>query len=192
MKFLPRLRRAAGFTVIELMTVLAIAAILAVAAAPSFSEFLAKRRVEGVASELVTDLHYTRSEAVSRNEPVRMTFGTDCYVIHRALVPSFSATVATCDRTSKSVNPAAAEIKTVQLDAGRPITIAPVVTHFEFDPVRGTVANDLSPPGPGSVDVRSTAGTAWQLRAVLTLMGRVATCSPQGAGNLPGYSTNCL
>ncbi len=72
---------AGGFTIVELMVVLAIAAILIVVAAPSFSEFLSRRRVEGVASELVTDLHYTRSEAVSRNERVGMYYGTDGYLI---------------------------------------------------------------------------------------------------------------
>jgi len=180
-----------GFTIIELMAVVAVLALLAALAAPSFAEFLSKRRVDGVASELVTDLQYARSEAVSRNEAVRLTFGTDCYVIHRALVPSNSATVATCTRTSKSVTPAAAEIKTVQLTTGQPLTIEPAVAFFEFEPVRGTAQNDLSPPAAGSVDVRSTSGTAWRLRAVLTLMGRPATCSPSGSGYFTGYSTNC-
>jgi hypothetical protein len=39
--------------------------------------------------------------------------------------------------------------------------------------------------------VRSTTGTAWLLRAVLTAMGRVDTCSPGGAGHVTGYSTDC-
>ena len=181
---------AAGFTIIELMIVVAIAAILAVVAAPSFSEFLSKRRVDGAMSELVTDIYYARSEAVSRNETLRMTFGTDCYVIHRTLVPSFSATVATCTRATKSITPPAAEIKTVQLDAGRPLTLDPgALTFFEFDPVRGTAINSAA-SASGSVNVRSTAGTPWQLSAVLTLMGRVETCNPSSASYVTGYA-NC-
>jgi type IV fimbrial biogenesis protein FimT len=189
---------AAGFTLIELMIVVAIAAILIVIAAPSFNEFLAKRRVEGAMSELVTDIHYTRSEAVSRNEAVRMTFGTGCYVIHRALIPSASATVATCTRTTKSIDPAAAEIKTVQLDANRPVAMVPTVEFFEFDPVRGTATNNLGANGSVEVCVKNpasescgSAATAWKLRAVLTLMGRVETCSPAGAGYFSGYASNC-
>ena len=191
MKPLRRNHRIRGFTLIELLSVVAVLAILALVAAPSFGEFLSKRRVDGVTSELVTDLQYARSEAVSRNEAVRLTFGTDCYVIHRALVPSSSATVATCDRASKSITPAAAEIKTVQLAVGNPLTIDPAVAFFEFDPVRGMAQNDLSPPAAGTVDVRSTTGTAWRLRAVLTMMGRVATCSPGGTGYFGGYSNDC-
>ncbi len=190
-----RTSRAAGFTIIELMIVVAIVAILAVVAAPSFTDFLSKRRVDGTMSELVTDIYYARSEAVSRNETLRMTFGTDCYVIHRTLVPSFSATVATCTRNSKSITPPAAEIKTVQVDAGRPLTIdasaliAGPDMFFEFDPVRGTAINSAA-SASGAVSVRSTAGTPWQLSAVLTLMGRVETCNPSTTGYVSGYA-NC-
>jgi prepilin-type N-terminal cleavage/methylation domain-containing protein len=183
--------QAAGFTIIELMVVVAIAALLAVAAAPSFSEFLSKRRVDGVMSELVTDMHFARSESVSRNENVSITFGTDCYVIHRTLVPSNSATVAICTRTTRTVTPAVAEIKTVQLDVGWPLTIDPgALTFVEFEPVRGTAINS-SGSSTAVVNVRSTTGIAWLLRAVLTTMGRVETCSPSGAGQMPGYSASC-
>lgn len=178
-----------GFTIVELMIVVAIAAILIAAAAPSFSEFMSRRRVEGVASELVTDLHYTRSEAVSRNEAVGMFFGTDCYVIYRVRIPpsdpAASPTVATCTRTTKSITPAAAELKTVQLDAGRPVSLSPGgATNVEFDPVRGMASNSAGDDA-ASVDVRSTSGTAWRLRAVLTIMGRAETCRPVDA---PGFS----
>jgi type IV fimbrial biogenesis protein FimT len=187
----PHPTRRAGFTTIELMIVLTIAAVLIAFAAPSFADFLSKRRVDGVMAELVTDLHYARSEAVSRNAPVRITFGPRCYVIHLA-----SASSAECDASTaaptKTIAPTAAEIKTVQLQAGRPLAIDTGTSPFfiEFDPVRGTVANSAG-TGPASVAVRSTTGTAWLLRAVLTAMGRVDTCSPGGAGHVTGYSTDC-
>ena len=183
----------AGFTIIELLTVVAIAAILIAIAAPSFNEFLAKRRVEGTMAELVTDIQYARSEAVSRNAPVRMTFGTGCYVIHLA---SGTATASTC-----AIDPVSAEIKTVPIDTTR-LFLKPVasLTHFQFDPVRGMASNDSSPAGNGRVEVCvrnaagtdcGTAATAWRLAAVLTVMGRVETCSPGGAGHFPGYSSTC-
>jgi len=174
-----------GFTIIELMVVVAIAAVLIALAAPSFAEFLSKRRVDGVMAELATDLQYARSEAVSRNTPVRVTFGSEngCYVIHLA-----SAASAQCTRNSSTITPAAAEIKVVQLDADRALTIDPgTLTYLEFDPVRGTVVNSAA-ASSGSVVVRSTSGTAWELRVLLTLMGRVAICSPGGAGKVVGYS----
>ena len=177
-----------GFTIIELMVVVAIAAILIVAAAPSFSEFLSRRRVEGLTAELVTDLHYTRSEAVSRNESVGMFFGTDCYVIYRVRVPTASPTVATCTRTTKSITPAAAELKTVQLDAGRPVSMSPGgAANVEFDPVRGMVTNSAG-DDTASVDVRSTSGRPWRLRAMLTIMGRAETCRPADAPGFAGWA----
>ena len=71
-----------GVTLVELITVVAIMAILLAVAVPSFTGLLSKKRVEGALMVLATDLQYARSEAVQRNASVRMTFGAGCYVIH--------------------------------------------------------------------------------------------------------------
>ena len=59
------MRRQRGFTLIELLIVLAVTAVLASLVAPSFNEQLSRRRIEGVATELSTDLHFARSHATS-------------------------------------------------------------------------------------------------------------------------------
>ena len=187
--------RTTGFTIIELLVAVAIAAILIALAAPSFAEFLAKRRVEGTTSELVTDMQFARSEAVSRNAPVRITFGSGCYVIHLKSV-TVDADPPTCE-----TDPADSDIKTVRIDASR-LFLKPEggLRYFEFDPVRGTAANDLKSPGNGRIEVcvanasRDGCGTAahdWKLMVVLTLLGRVETCSPSGTGYMYGYSNSC-
>ena len=55
-------------------------------AVPSFERSIERRRLEGTAAQLETDVHYARSLAVARNAPVRMSFsapaGATCYVIH--------------------------------------------------------------------------------------------------------------
>lgn len=59
-----------GFTLVELMVVLAIAAILAVVAAPAFSELIIGQRARAAASALQDSLWIARSEAIKRNRSV--------------------------------------------------------------------------------------------------------------------------
>jgi len=68
-----RTRGSAGFTMIELLVTVAIAAILAALAAPSFSDLIASQRAKAVASELYVALLRARSEAVTRNANVTLS-----------------------------------------------------------------------------------------------------------------------
>jgi type IV fimbrial biogenesis protein FimT len=63
-------RRARGFTIPELMTVIAIMGIMGAVAAPSFSDLVASQRAKGAAADVFTSLLRTRSEAIKRNMPV--------------------------------------------------------------------------------------------------------------------------
>lgn len=56
-----------GFTLVELMTVVAVVAVLASLAAPSFSRLIASNNVRSAASDLQMALLRARNEAVSRN-----------------------------------------------------------------------------------------------------------------------------
>lgn len=66
-------RSRAGFTLIELMVVVAIVAILSSIAAPSFKEIIASQRIKSLGSDLLTALTRTRSEAIKRNAEVTLT-----------------------------------------------------------------------------------------------------------------------
>lgn len=173
-----RTARSRGFTMIELMIVIALAAIVLALAVPSFTATLAKKRMEGVASELGTDIQYARSEAVQRNAPVRIIVGSNCYTIH---------TVGTTNATSC----------TLLITDGVPLkalTVQDGATAFaftsnnskafiEFEPVRGMAADSAGADSSGRVDVTSSSGP-WQLRAEVTQMGRVRNCSPNSS--IPG------
>ncbi len=60
-------RQVTGFTLIELMVTVAVAAILAVLAAPSFREYLLNQRVKNASYDLISALTLARSEAITRN-----------------------------------------------------------------------------------------------------------------------------
>jgi type IV fimbrial biogenesis protein FimT len=111
-------RAQTGFTMIELMTVIVIVGILAVLAIPAFGEQLARRRLEGAATDLSTDLQFARTQAVGRRGTTQLiteSGGTQYRVI-------------TAEGT-----------KTVVLPAGITVTDGITVTYDHF---RGTADAD--------------------------------------------------
>jgi type IV fimbrial biogenesis protein FimT len=176
----PQRLRQAGFTLIELMVVVALVAILLALAAPSFRDTIARNRLEGVASELATDFQYARSEAVSRNAQVGLFVGTNCYTVF---------TVGSTDATScTALGTGATAIKSVNIDTGSAIGLAFASNNtkafIQFDPVRGIAADSAGADWSGSVTVSSGVGL-WQLRTEVTNFGRVKTCSP--SATFKGY-----
>src|SRR5258705_11733053 len=75
-----------GITLIEAAVVLAVTAIIASSAAPSLQRLIDGRRLEGTAAQLAADIQLIRTEAVARNEALRLSFHAvaagSCYVIH--------------------------------------------------------------------------------------------------------------
>jgi type IV fimbrial biogenesis protein FimT len=170
-----------GFTIIELMIVIVVVAVLLTLAIPAFREFIARNRLEGVVSELVTDLQYARSEAVSRNENVGLLTGAagTCYTIYQDVSPL----VGSCNCTGAGATPVctggALAIKTVGFD-GTGVS-ATATTMFRFEPVRGSLT------GAATNAVLSSSVGGWQLQADVMAVGRVKACSP--SGTFKGYPT---
>jgi len=69
-----------GFTLIELMVVLAIVVILASIAVPSFTQLIAKQRLSSVKAELFSSLVRTRSEAIKLNQDVTLQPATGGWI----------------------------------------------------------------------------------------------------------------
>jgi type IV fimbrial biogenesis protein FimT len=66
----PRLQ--AGYTLIELMVVVAIVGILSAVAVPNFSQMMQRQRVDSQVSALVSAMRSTRAEAVKRGQQVTL------------------------------------------------------------------------------------------------------------------------
>lgn len=178
-----------GFTLIELMVVVALGAIILALAVPSFTSMVPRKRMEGVASELATDIQYARSEAAQRNVPVRVTIGTYCYVI--TAQPTSGTPTSSCTQTGAStIGAGATELKTVQITSGTSLALTSTnsLGYFEFDPVRGMAIDAGGTDTTGYVAVTNTAGN-WQIQAKVWKQGRVKLCSPNGT--VTGLATDC-
>lgn len=73
MKCSARTRRSTGFTLIELMVTVAVVAVFASLAGPSFRQLIATQRVRSGVSALSESLWLARSEALKRNASVSFT-----------------------------------------------------------------------------------------------------------------------
>jgi len=79
------MRRTAGFTLIELLVAVAVVAVLLTLAGPAMYDYMLVQRLKSINSQLVTDLNFARSEAVTRNTFLRVVFDSDsnvtCYTL---------------------------------------------------------------------------------------------------------------
>jgi type IV fimbrial biogenesis protein FimT len=61
-----------GFTLLELMLVVAIGSILLAIAVPTMGNFIRNSRITSAANDVMAGLHFTRSEAIKRRMPVTL------------------------------------------------------------------------------------------------------------------------
>lgn len=66
-----------GFTLLELMVVLAIAGVLFAVGIPAMGNFIRNSRITGAANDVMAALHFARSEAIKRRLPVTLCTSTD-------------------------------------------------------------------------------------------------------------------
>jgi type IV fimbrial biogenesis protein FimT len=74
--FLPVTQRIRGFTLIELVVTMAVAAILVAIAVPNMRTFIQNGRLNTQANDLIGDLSLARSEAIKRRSNVGITTST--------------------------------------------------------------------------------------------------------------------
>ncbi len=66
-----------GFTLIELLVVIALVAVMAALAAPSFRDFIVRRKLESVTSEFQSDIMRARTTAMNKNICVTMCMSSN-------------------------------------------------------------------------------------------------------------------
>jgi prepilin-type N-terminal cleavage/methylation domain-containing protein len=171
-----------GFTLVELMVVVAISVILLAIAVPSFQGVIARQRVKGVTTELLANIDYAKTSAVQRQYPVEVLFGMSatmtCYVVwsRPGAIGSCSCLTGTC------AGPAVGLIF-VQLPRSSGVTVRPsgLAQRLPFYQVRG-LSNQLN-PNATSIDVVGQQGGRLQIN--VNPAGRITTCSPDAS--ISGY-----
>ncbi len=164
-----------GFTLVELMVAIAIFAILATMAVPSFNSFIDKYRVKRAADTLSAFMINTKSEAIKRNKNVSAVItgggATWCVGMTEATTCDCSTGICQIDGVDRVIH--STSFKGVKL-------VGPNTGHaFQFKPQRGTVK------GNETVELESAAGL--KVNVVVGTFGRIRLCSPSGSGNIGGY-----
>lgn len=190
---LPQAKWESGFTLIELMVTLAVLAILLVAAAPSFSDFIDKSRLKGVAQGVVDVINNARAESVRQGRDVSIAMkGTTtawCLGAKAAAEPSApgepvpAATACDCNASPAAcvIGGQRSTFDTV-LNNGVELSAAPTAS-FIFSNRFGTV------DGLGTTTFTMTSPRKkFDFEVTVTPLGQVSLCVPSSS-DLPiaGY-----
>lgn len=160
-------RPARGLTLIETLVALAVLAILASLAVPSFGGMLARQRLKLAADDLAMDLAELRFEATRRGVPLHLQArpGADwCYAL---------ATTPGCDCRV----PQSCQLKTVSARE-HPGVAMTQAQDLRFEPTAMTATFG------GHAVLQGHDGT--QLRVGLSPLGRPSVCAPLAP--VPGYA----
>ncbi len=162
-------RRPLGLTLPEMLVTLALLAVLASLALPSFGAMMARHRLKAAADNLALDLAELRFEAARRGVPLHLqiTAGADwCYAL---------ATAPGCDCRVAQV----CQLKTVRALDHPGIRLLQA-QDLQFEPTPMLAAT------PSAALLQAPDGE--QLRVGLSPLGRPSVCAPQAS--VPGY-TRC-
>jgi type IV fimbrial biogenesis protein FimT len=179
-----------GFTLVELMVVVALVVIVIALTAPSFKRQLDYQRVQSIASEVVTDLQFARSEAAARGQFVRITFRENstagCYSIYTY---SNNGTTCDCRNATPCIAAGTSEIKTARYPRSTgvrvlPSTSPPQPIEFGFEPTSGSLytipIDDVYVPLAQYI-IRVRLDATRELQAVVGRSGRPTLCAPSGS-----------
>jgi type IV fimbrial biogenesis protein FimT len=160
-----------GISLLELLVVIAILGILLTVAVPSMHAMLMRNHLKAAAQSIAEDLQWTRSEAIKRNQRLRVSFDPNewCYGID-------IADTGDCDCRLPPEQDGACSLKRRSGADFTGIRLAASFKATSFEPRRGTCNNG---------NLTLTAANGSTLRVVLSRLSRVRICSP--SNDVPGY-----
>ncbi|MFO1272204.1 MAG: GspH/FimT family pseudopilin [Rubrivivax sp.] len=197
------MRTQRAFTVVEFMITVALIAVVASLAGPSMYGMVLAQRLKGINANLVTDLQYARSEAVSRGKNVWVQFKQvpashmTCYTIYSDQ-SNTGAGAGKCDCTVSDVATrcaaSARELKTVQIPDSLSVKLyidtSIFTLNFAFDSVTGSIyvpPSDVALPPLTSYVIDTLIDAGRTLRTRISLAGRPSVCLPAGSVVTGGF-----
>jgi prepilin-type N-terminal cleavage/methylation domain-containing protein len=188
-------QRSFGLTMVEVLVVVAICAILASIAVPSFRSWMTSQRVISTTGEILSDLRFARSEAVTSNSSVFVVFNNDagngCYTVFRSPDTGGSdesgLTQCDCAKGAGSACDGAVsfkELKTFALPAGADVSISGPLGEIYRS---SQYFNSTDVAVNTGMKVRVIAAGGKELNIVTSpILPRPSVCSPAGS-KIAGY-----
>jgi len=184
-------RRPGGFTLLELMITLAVAAIALALAIPTFDDINQKRQTTSQAEELSAFLSHAMSEAVKSNQSVSVSLvhnsSTDwCIGAHEG------AAACDCEQTDTTAADYCSIEGVADMMDSSAHPKAQMVSHsadttFAFDPIRGILETaDLG--SDHNFKLQSDNGN-YALQVEVGNTGRIKVCNPDSSRKVPGFDS---
>ena len=192
-----------GFTLIELMVVIGVAAIGITLAVPSFRDFIERKAAGGAAEAAYEQLQRAKSQAIKRSKPILVDFnvnGTNWAI-------GFTDKLAGCN--AEDISGTGACTVDFDNDSGTADNFLMHIQGSNYKKI--TMSQEVAFANPGALTGGCTtapAGTAcfdyvrglartgeynfdsanYKLRVEVTMLGNINVCVPSGEKKIPGYN----
>jgi type IV fimbrial biogenesis protein FimT len=177
-----------GFTLIELMVALGVLAVVMIAAAPSFADFIDKNRLRAAAEGAISLISNARAEAVKNDLDVSIAMtgsGADwCMGANAAVVPTGgnpAAAAASCNCTDSTACLVSGQRAAIDVGAYPEVLVGPLPAALTFDGNLGAIV----PLGTRSLTLTSPTGK-YDVTVEVNALGQAHLCVPTGKPVIAG------
>jgi Tfp pilus assembly protein FimT len=180
---------------VELMIVVAVAAILLGMALPSFADMIDRARLKTAAGDALSLIADARGGSVQRNRDVAVSFGATtpawCLGANGAAEPGTVGNAipaaAACDCTASGVCVVGSNTNLRMVSSSYSgVTVNTNSASLTFNGQLGTVSGLTSTLTTSGATFTSPSGK-YQLKMIVAPLGQASLCVPTGKPTIPGY-----